>query len=195
MAFDANDLSPHEHFVVERTSAGEIADFTPMAGPGGAKPIVRAGFLRKLMLGSIRAGRSGRPACASRARGLKACSTLRIVQARAPRGCRRWRWWSAKSPEPIDLSHARLARFSLQGSRLSRLVAVETRSTANLICVASRHSVCAGRNAHREAARRAHRWRPAARGCEVRARHGQRRRRAHAAGHRDRRQSVARWRV
>ena len=50
MAFDANDLSPHEHFVVERTRLGEIADFTPMAGPGGAKPVVRAGFLRKLML-------------------------------------------------------------------------------------------------------------------------------------------------
>ena len=50
MAFDANDLSPHEHFVVERTRLGEVADFTPMAGPGGAKPAVRAGFLRKLML-------------------------------------------------------------------------------------------------------------------------------------------------
>ena len=46
-----NDLSPHEHFVVERTNAGEVADFTAMAGPGGVKPSVRAGFLRKLMLG------------------------------------------------------------------------------------------------------------------------------------------------
>ena len=51
MAFDANDLSPHEHFVMERARAGEVADFTPMAGPDGAKPAVRAGFLRKLMLG------------------------------------------------------------------------------------------------------------------------------------------------
>ena len=50
MAFDANDLSPHEHFVVDRTNAGEIADFSAMGGPGGAKPAVRAGFLRKLLL-------------------------------------------------------------------------------------------------------------------------------------------------
>jgi hypothetical protein len=51
MAFDANDLAPHEQFVVDRTGDGEIADFTTMAGPDGVKPAIRAGFLRKLLLG------------------------------------------------------------------------------------------------------------------------------------------------
>src|SRR5262245_20736959 len=50
MAFDANDLSPHEQYVVDRTRDGEIADFTPMVGADGVKPSIRAGFLRKLML-------------------------------------------------------------------------------------------------------------------------------------------------
>ncbi|MGE3930285.1 MAG: hypothetical protein AB7G05_08985, partial [Hyphomonadaceae bacterium] len=50
MAFDANDLSPHEQYVVDRTRQGELADFSPMRGADGVKPAVRAGFLRKLML-------------------------------------------------------------------------------------------------------------------------------------------------
>ena len=50
MAFDANDLTPHEQFVVERTRAGEVADFSVLA-TGKDKPLVRAGFLRKLLLG------------------------------------------------------------------------------------------------------------------------------------------------
>ena len=120
MAFDANELSPHEHFVVERTRDGEVADFTPMAGPDGAKPALRAGFLRRLMLGL-------EPSWPLRAPG------LRIKAARIEGGlnladCAGLPALSLEAcdiAETLDLSHARLARLSLKGCRLRRIIATE----------------------------------------------------------------------
>lgn len=126
MAFDANDLSPHEHFVVERTSAGEIADFAPMAGPGGVKPIVRAGFLRKLMLGLDPSWQIRTPGVRLRGARIEGVLDLTDCSGAAGAGLPALALTECEIPEPVDLSHARLARASFAGSRMTRLVAVET---------------------------------------------------------------------
>ncbi|MBS0386004.1 MAG: hypothetical protein JSS00_11710 [Proteobacteria bacterium] len=124
MAFDANDLSPHEHFVVERTRAGDIADFTPMAGAGGTKPAVRAGFLRKLMLGLDESWAVRTPGV--RIEGARIEGALDLIDcAGAAGGLPALALNACDIPETVDLSHARLARLSLRGSKLMRLVAVE----------------------------------------------------------------------
>ncbi|UPT61763.1 MAG: hypothetical protein M0D54_15355 [Hyphomonadaceae bacterium JAD_PAG50586_4] len=126
MAFDANDLSPHEHFVVERTIAGETADFTPMAGPGGVKPIIRAGFLRKLMLGVDPTWTIRTPGVRLKGARVEGVLDLTDCSGVGAVGLPALALVECEIPEIIDLSHSRLARFSLNASRLSRLVAVET---------------------------------------------------------------------
>jgi hypothetical protein len=118
MAFDASDLTPHEHFVVDRTRAGEVADFTPMAGPGGAKPVVRAGFLRKLLLQIDQNWEIAAPGVrikAARIDGALDLSHCANVPPLALIAC--------EFGEPIDVSHARIARLSLLASTLPALVA------------------------------------------------------------------------
>lgn len=125
MAFDANDLSPHEHFVVERTRAGEVADFTPVAGPGGAKPVVRAGFLRKLMLEIDPSWTVRVPGVRLKGARIEGALDLTDCSGAGGSGLPALALVDCEIPEPVDLSHARLARFSLKGSRLSKLVAIE----------------------------------------------------------------------
>lgn len=122
MAFDANDLSPHEHFVVDRTNAGEIADFSAMGGPGGAKPAVRAGFLRKLLLRLDPNWTIRTPGV--RIKGARIEGVLDLTDC-SGEGLPALALTDCEIPEAIDLSHARLARVSFAGSRMSRLVAVE----------------------------------------------------------------------
>lgn len=122
MAFDANDLSPHEHFVVERTSAGEIADFSAMGGPGGTKPAVRAGFLRKLLLRVDPSWAIRTPGV--RIKGARIEGALDLTDC-SGEGLPALSLVECEIPETVDLSHARLARVSFAGSRMSRLVAVE----------------------------------------------------------------------
>lgn len=120
MAFDANDLSPHEHFVIERTRAGEITDFTPIAA--GEKPPLRAGFLRKLMLGLDPSWTVQSPGVRIRGAAIEGVIDLADC-ARMPAlsliGC--------DLRDPVDLSHAVLSRLSLRGSRLKTLIAAEAR--------------------------------------------------------------------
>jgi hypothetical protein len=125
MAFDANDLSPHEHFVVERTNAGEIADFTAMGGPGGAKPAVRAGFLRKLMLGIDPSWTIRTPGVRLKGARIEGVLDLTDCSGIGGAGLPALALTECEIPEAVDLSHARLARVSFAGSRMSRLVAVE----------------------------------------------------------------------
>jgi hypothetical protein len=118
MAFDANDLSPHEHFVVERTGLGELADFTALAGPGGAKPAIRAGFIRKLMLGldptwAVRSpGVRIKGARIDGALDLTDCSALPALSLEA-----------CVIPDAMTLEHAELARLSLRDSAVTTLKA------------------------------------------------------------------------
>jgi hypothetical protein len=122
MAFDANDLSPHEHFVVDRTNAGEIADFSAMGGPGGTKPSVRAGFLRKLLLRVDPSWAIRTPGV--RIKGARIEGVLDLTDC-SGEGLPALSLVECEIPETIDLSHARLARVSFAGSRMSRLVAIE----------------------------------------------------------------------
>ena len=132
MAFDANDLSPHEHFVVERTRLGEVADFAPMAGPGGAKPTVRAGFLRKLMLELDPSWTVRTPGVRLSGARIEGALDLTDCSGAGGAGLPALALVDCDIPDPIDLSHARLARVSLKGSRLSRLVGVEAQIDGEL---------------------------------------------------------------
>jgi hypothetical protein len=122
MAFDANDLSPHEHFVVERTRLGELADFSPMGGPGGAKPAVRAGFLRKLMLALDPDWRL--TSAGVRIKGARIDGVLDLTDcsgagaALSLEGC--------EIVEAVDVGRARLARLALIDCRVAKLTAAHT---------------------------------------------------------------------
>ncbi len=129
MAFDANDLSPHEQFVVDRTSAGEIADFSAMGGPGGAKPAVRAGFLRKLLLRLDPSWAIRTPGV--RIKGARIEGTLDLTDC-SGEGLPALALINCEIPDAIDISHARLARLSLNGSRLTQLQAVEAQIDGEL---------------------------------------------------------------
>ncbi len=135
MAFDANDLSPHEHFVVERTNAGEIADFSAMGGPGGAKPIVRAGFLRKLLLRLDPSWAIRTPGV--RIKGARIEGVLDLTDC-SGEGLPALSLVECEMPDLVDLSHARLARVSFSNSVLSRLKAIqaEVQGEVNITYVA-----------------------------------------------------------
>ncbi|MGE0529954.1 MAG: hypothetical protein AB7G40_11040 [Hyphomonadaceae bacterium] len=122
MAFDANDLSPHEHFVVERTNAGEIADFSAMGGPGGAKPVVRAGFLRKLLLRLDPSWAIRTPGV--RIKGARIEGVLDLTDC-SGEGLPALSLVECEIPDLVDLSHARLARVSFANSVLARLEAIQ----------------------------------------------------------------------
>jgi hypothetical protein len=120
MAFDANDLSPHEHFVLERVRAGDVADFT-QASPGEKAP-VRAGFLRKLLLG-LDPGWAV-PAPGVRIRGARIEGALDLADC-AGQGLPALMLERCDIPETVNVSHARIARLSFELSRMSRLLGVE----------------------------------------------------------------------
>jgi hypothetical protein len=127
MAFDANDLTPHEQFAASRTEAGEVADFTPMTGPDGAKPIVRAGFLRKLML-QIDPSWCVR-AAGVRLRGVRIEGALDLSDCSGAGGVGLPALMldACEIPDPIDLSRSRLARLCLHASALCSLNAEAVR--------------------------------------------------------------------
>jgi hypothetical protein len=124
MAFDANDLSPHEHFVVERTRAGDWADFTIMGASEGGRPSVRAGFLRKLLLELDATWTVRGPGV--RLRGVRIDGALDLTDcsgATLPAlsfdGC--------EIGDAIDISRARLTRLSLDGCILRGVIGTDAR--------------------------------------------------------------------
>ncbi len=116
MAFDANDLTPHEHFVVERTRLGEIADFSALASE--AHPSVRAGFLRKLLLGVDDAWLVKAPGV--RVRGARIDGALDLTECSALPALS---LDQCEIAEPISLAGAEIARVALTRCRLSGLAA------------------------------------------------------------------------
>ncbi|MFT3727348.1 MAG: hypothetical protein QM759_05965 [Terricaulis sp.] len=119
MAFDANDLSPHEHFVVERTRLGEVADFSPMSGPGGAKPAIRAGFLRKLMLSLDPEWRL--TSAGVRIKGARIDGALDLTDCSGAGGAALC-LDECEIADVIDVRRARVARLALLNCRVAKLV-------------------------------------------------------------------------
>ncbi|MBL8536157.1 MAG: hypothetical protein JNM59_02000 [Hyphomonadaceae bacterium] len=121
MAFDANDLTPHEHFVVERTRLGEVADFTAMAG-AGPKPPVRAGFIRKLMLELDPTWTVQAPGVRLRGARVEGELDLSGCSGAGDRGLPALVLEQCEIPERMILSRARLAQLSLSGSTFTHLL-------------------------------------------------------------------------
>jgi uncharacterized protein YjbI with pentapeptide repeats len=114
MAFDSNDLSPHEHFVVERTRLGEIADFSALGAADGAKPRVRAGFLLTLLRGVVESWAVKPPGVrvrGARNEGALALTDCSALPALHLHGC--------DIAEPIILTRAELARVALTQCQMS----------------------------------------------------------------------------
>ena len=132
MAFDANDLTPSEQFVVERTRAGEAADLTTAAGPGGARPVIRAGFLRRLLLQLDPNWAVRTPGVRLRGARIEGALDLTDCSGAGDEGLPALALIDCEFSDPIDISHSRIARFSLAGSRLSRLVADEAQIDGEL---------------------------------------------------------------
>jgi len=126
MAFDSNDLQPHEQFVVDRIRDGEVADFTLISG-SGEKPAIRAGFLRKLLLKLEPAWTIPMPGVRIKGARIEGALDLSDCSGAGGDGLPALELNGCDIPEPIDLNHARLARLSLDHSRLVRLNACEAR--------------------------------------------------------------------
>ena len=127
MAFDANDLSPHEHFVAERTRSGEIADFTPLGAADGGKPSIRAGFLRRLLL-------SLDPSWLVRSSGVR-LRGVRIEGALDLTDCSGLPGLSLDAcdlPEPVDMTRAALVRLAFTGCRMRALTAAGAQIAGDL---------------------------------------------------------------
>jgi hypothetical protein len=123
MAFDANDLSPHEQFVLDRTRDGEIADFSAIGGT--SKPAIRAGFLRKLLLGLDSGWPVRTPGVRLKGVRIEGALDLTDCTGAGGAGLPALALIACEIAEPIDLSYARLARVSLRDSRLRLVVADE----------------------------------------------------------------------
>jgi hypothetical protein len=118
MAFDANDLSPHEQYVVDRIRNGEIADFTSMQG---GKPAVRAGFLRRLLLEMEPDWSVRSPGVRLKGVRIEGALDLTDCSGAGGAGLAALALENCAIPEPMDLSHARLSRLTLCGSTFTHL--------------------------------------------------------------------------
>ncbi|MDX2274768.1 MAG: hypothetical protein NW206_04885 [Hyphomonadaceae bacterium] len=121
MAFDANDLSPHEQYVVDRIRNGEIADFSSMQGPDGRKPAVRAGFLRRLMLELEPDWAVRTPGVRLKGVQIDGALDLTDCSGAGGAGLAALALEQCDIPEPMDLSHAWLSRLNLSGSAFTHL--------------------------------------------------------------------------
>lgn len=121
MAFDANDLSPIELHVIDRTREGEAADFTPMVGPDGVKPLIRAGFLRRLLIGLNPDWQVQMPGVRVRGARIEGVLDLSDCAGAGGAGLPALELIGCDIPEAIDLSHARVARLALDNSAIASL--------------------------------------------------------------------------
>lgn len=141
MAFDANDLSPHEHFVVERARAGEIADFSTLIGADGVKPPVRAGFIRKLMLRLDPSWSVQSPGVRIKGARIEGALDLTDCSGVDGVGLPALSLEHCDIPQAIDISHARLGRLSLKASALRRFVGDEAAIDGELnFCGVTHHA-------------------------------------------------------
>jgi hypothetical protein len=117
--FDPAVLLDAEAEVVARTGKGEIADFS-----APRRPIIRAAFLRHLLLG-LDAVPAPWPICLPGVRIGGACieGVLDLADCAGPAGSGLpgFALEHCDIADPIDLTNARLARLSLRGSRIGEV--------------------------------------------------------------------------
>lgn len=123
MAFDANDLSPHEQFVVDRTRNGEVADFSPMSTADGGKPAVRAGFIRKLLLELEADWPVRSPGVRLKGARIEGVVDLTDCSGAGGAGLPSLSLEGCDIGEAVDLSRARVARLALRSCRIRKLTA------------------------------------------------------------------------
>jgi hypothetical protein len=124
MAFDANDLSEFESFAIERTRIGEVADFSSITAPGGMRPVLRAGFLRKLLLGLEPSWGIQLPGVRINGGRIEGTLDLADCLGAGGAGLPAFSLEHCEIPEIVDIQHARFGRLSL---RYSRIVGVKGR--------------------------------------------------------------------
>ncbi|HRO02767.1 MAG TPA: hypothetical protein PLS69_04105, partial [Terricaulis sp.] len=95
-----------------------------MPGPDGAKPVVRAGFLRKLLLRLDPSWPVQAPGV--RIKGARIEGALDLSDCAGGAGLPALALTWCEIPGAINLSHTRLARLSLESSRMRRVIAAET---------------------------------------------------------------------
>ena len=123
MAFDANDLSPHEQFVVDRTRNGEVADFSPMSTADGGKPSVRAGFIRKFLLELEAEWPVRTPGVRLKGARIEGVLDLTDCSGAGGAGLPSLSLEGCDLAEAVDLSWARVARVALRACRIRKLTA------------------------------------------------------------------------
>lgn len=122
MAFDANDLTPHEHFVLERIRLGEVADFTAI-GAGAPKPVLRAGFIRKLLLGLDPSWAVQAPGVRIKGARIEGELDLSGCSGSGDKGLPALRLDGCDIPERMNLSAARLAQVCLRQCAFTHILA------------------------------------------------------------------------
>lgn len=120
LSFDPTMLRDAEAEVITRTARGEIAAFPEAAFPTTGRPVVRAAFLRHLLLG-LEAWPIRLPGV--RIRGARIEGTLDLADCAGPGGAGvpALALEGCEIAEPVDLTNARLARVSLCDSRIGEV--------------------------------------------------------------------------
>jgi hypothetical protein len=118
MAFDAADLSEFESFAIDRTRLGEVADFSSITATGGGRPLLRAGFLRKLLLRLEPAWTIQLPGVRIRAARIEGELDLADCLGAGGAGLPAFSLEQCEIPDVMNVQHARFARLSLRHSRI-----------------------------------------------------------------------------
>jgi hypothetical protein len=118
MAFDANDLSEFESFAIERTRVGEVADFSSITAQGGARPALRAGFLRKLLLCLEPSWAIQLPGVRIKGARIEGALDLADCLGASGAGLPALCLEHCDVPEIIDVRRARFSRLSVNHSRI-----------------------------------------------------------------------------
>lgn len=112
-----------EALVVQRTSEALVADFTKEPGyDPDKKPVIRAAFLRRLMLGLEDGAQVRLPGVRVTGAHIEGALDLSDCMGPGGGGLPALVLETCDFPDCIDLSNARLARFSMDGSRFRLLL-------------------------------------------------------------------------
>ncbi len=123
----ALQITEVEKKVVARTRDGEIADFSDETAASGAKPAIRAAFLRRLLLQLDTDWPVRMPGVRVRSATIEGALDLGDCSGAGGTGLAALELCACDIAEPVELSHARLARLCLDECALTKVRALEAR--------------------------------------------------------------------